>query len=646
MQTRIKQFLAPELVNIEKYSGGKSTGIHGAFPRSSIIDIKINISRKVGACGVTLRIVCDSDKSEEEMAFEFVETDRGTDTYSLRLDLKKLCKDSSCGLFYYTYILRLGDENLYISSVNNVDYVISEDEKTVKNFRLLVYDDGYTTPDWAKDAVMYHIFVDRFRKTDDKVKVKSDSVINEDWDGGTPAYQNYTGEEIDNNMFFGGTLYGVASKLEYLSSLGVNCIYLSPVFDAHSNHKYDTGDYMKIDEMFGGEDAFAYLLEKARENDIKIILDGVFNHTGDDSLYFNRYGKYNSTGAYQSRESEYYDWYTFTNFPEKYECWWGIKILPKLRGENEKVKDFFLGEGGVVAKYLRDGTSGWRLDVADELTDDFLTELRKRAKSEKSDALIIGEVWENAADKIAYGVRRQYFSGFQLDSVMNYPLKNAIIDYMKSRDCTVFYNTALEIYSSYPKDSCDVLMNILGTHDTPRILTELGTDEKESNMTNAEKSVYRLSDSKREEAVNLLKMASLIQFTIPGMPSVYYGDEAGSQGFGDPFCRMPFPWNNIDADILEHYKALGALKHTSSALTDGEIEFIAHDGAFCAYTRHNGQQKTAVLVNAGDDFRHMSFDCDCRVIFGSADVDKDNSGKVRITVGPQSGVVAEMLSVK
>ena len=356
--------------------------------------------------------------------------------------------------------------------------------------------------------------------------------------------------------------------------------------------------------MFGGEEAFDKLIAEADKRGIRIILDGVFNHTGDDSLYFDKYGKYGGTGAYTNPDSEYRSWYTFKRYPRAYESWWGIDILPKLNHKNEECRDFFVGKGGVVEKYVQRGIGGWRLDVADELPNDFLDKLRAVAKGRNPDAVIIGEVWENAVDKVSYGLRRRYFGGKQLDSVMNYPLKNGIVDFIRFRDANILGDILKELYSSYPECVCNCLMNILGTHDTERILTVIGygNDPRLSGegVENSELAVRRMNTKQRTEAEKLLKLAAVIQYTVFGVPSVYYGDEVGMEGYHDPFCRMPFPWGREDTRLLKFYRKLGKIRRENDVFSDGEFKILTIDGGFIAYSREKDGKTVTIAVNRSE----------------------------------------------
>ncbi len=604
--------LFPEIeqgdIQIRKFAEAADISRLGALPCGTIIDIELTVSRRLGASGAVLRL-CSDGEDDRDLPLSFCRTDNLSDIYACTLDTGALCGEKSYGLFYYELVIERGSEKLYTDTYNNLDFTLSE--RPGSRFRLLVYEKDFHTPTTFGKGVMYQIFTDRFYRGESEqsknLPVRADAEMNPDWEHGIPQYAPYPGAPLKNNMFFGGNLWGVTEKLDYLSSLGVTCIYLCPIFEAYSNHKYDTADYTKVDPMFGGDEALDNLIAKAKEKGIGIILDGVFNHTGDDSIYFNHYGRYGAGGAYNDPESPYRDWYFFKEYPDKYESWWGIEILPKLNHENESCRRYFTGEGGIIQKYIDRGIAGWRLDVADELSNAFLDELRASAKKASgNEAVIIGEVWENAADKISYGQRRRYFSGRQLDSVMNYPLKNAILAFCLWGDCETLYNTLVEIYSSYPVSVSHKLMNLLGTHDTERILTVLGHYGEETELGNSEKATARLSKAEREEGVKLLKLAAAIQFTAYGIPSVYYGDEVGLEGYGDPFCRMPFPWHEINTGdrpaILDYYRRLGAIRQSEAALDGGDFYVIKHTETAMVYVREKGESRVIVAVNRGAAF--------------------------------------------
>ena len=464
-----------------------------------------------------------------------------------------------------------------------------------ENFQITVFDERFTTPQWMKGGVMYQIFPDRFNKSGD-YPIADGKVFRQDW-GGIPRYQPNEYGKVLNNDFFGGNLNGIREKLDYLKSLNVTVIYLNPIFEAYSNHRYDTGDYMKIDSLLGTKEDFDRLVQDAAERGIRIILDGVFNHTGDNSRYFNKYGTYKDVlGAHQSQESPYYDWYHFYNFPDSYESWWGIDTLPSVNEASPSYQEFIFGENGVLKHWLRHGIGGYRLDVADELPDFFLQKLRTAVKEENPDALIIGEVWEDASNKIAYSQRRKYLQGYELDSVMNYPLKDAIISYVTSANTTQLRETIFALIDHYPKQVLDSLMNILGTHDTPRILTVMG---RKICSNKDEMAVTRLSTEEKRAALEKVKMAALLQFTLPGVPCIYYGDETGMEGYIDPFCRRCFDWKNVDENLGTHYRKLGEIREKifPDTFREGEYREVFADQFCIVYERKSKGRSVYVYVN-------------------------------------------------
>lgn len=589
---------------------GDATAV-GAFPNGDTIEIITEIPRRLGAASAELRINRDGE-STYNIPFMFCALEDGCDVWKIELDTALLCKNSEDGLFYFDVFYKFGDGRSFCTdSEDNVNFSMSGDVScgTNRKFCMMVYRSDFSTPADFGGGVMYHIFVDRFFRGKGHTHYDERSVLEHDWENGIPQFAEKPGDHLENNVFFGGNLWGVAEKLPYLKELGVTDIYLSPIFRAYSNHKYDTGNYLEIDRGFGGEEAFEKLIEKARAAGIRIILDGVFNHTGADSLYFNKFGSYDSVGAYNSKDSEYFDWYNFKEWPDVYESWWGIDILPRLDHSNDRCRRFFTESGGVAEKYIRMGVGGWRLDVADELDDRFLNEFRGAVKAASDgNAVIIGEVWENAAEKTAYGKRREYLRGGQLDSVMNYPLKNALIEYAATGDAEILAATLTEIWSIYPRPVCDALMNIVGTHDTERILTVLGGSPA-AGRSNRELSTAKMTPGQRITAKQYLKMLSTIQYTVYGIPSVYYGDEVGMEGYHDPFCRMPFPWGREDGELLAHYKKLGAVRKEHKAFDRGDFRIIKAERGLIAFERTStdGTDSVMIAANSGDKTESLRF---------------------------------------
>jgi len=440
------------------------------------------------------------------------------------------------------------------------------DTHFVNETQLFIYDEQYVSPSWLDGGVMYQIFPDRFSRGGETVR-REDAVYNDDWENGIPEYPEIRGDSFPNNTHFGGSLYGIADRMDYLSSLGVNCIYLNPIFEAYSNHKYDTANFLSVDKSFGGDKALQTLIDKAHEYGIKVILDGVFNHVGDDSIYFDAYGKYGN-GACQSKDSPYYEWFTFNEYPHTYESWWGIRNLPRTVRCESYVR--FITES-VIPKYMHMGIDGWRLDVADELESGFLDRIVMSIKSYKPDALIIGEVWEDASNKIAYNERKRYFRGAQLDSVTNYPIRNAVIDFIKYGNGEFLVDTINTLYRNYPPHKLSCVMNFLGSHDTERIATVLG-GEPDMGEDNAILAVKRMSDDVREQTKELLKSAYTLLASLPGVPCIFYGDEIALEGYHDPFNRVPFPTSGFEDNYSDHFKKINALRRSEKVFTATELK--------------------------------------------------------------------------
>ena len=488
-------------------------------------------------------------------------------------------------------------------------------------WQLTVYDAELKVPGDFKGGIMYQIFPDRFFNSGtDKKNVPDDRVLNP-WSSEPEWRPNFQGR-ITNSDYLGGDIKGIEEKLPYIKSLGVSVIYLNPIFEAHSNHRYNTACYERIDPLLGTQDDFTSLCNSAHKMGIKIILDGVFSHTGDDSIYFNKYKRYDSVGAYNATDSKYFDWYKFEQWPDKYTSWWGIDILPEVIEETPSYMEYIAGPGGIVEKWLKCGADGWRLDVADELPDEFIEAIHDRVKQTNPDALLLGEVWEDASNKTAYSTRRRYLLGKELDSVMNYPFKDAIIDFIANDHAENFIDRILTITENYPKEILDVLMNPLGTHDTMRILSRLSGEDCEGKDRQWQ-SLFKLTLEQRTRCIRLLKVASVMQYTLPGFPSVYYGDEIGMEGCKDPFNRFGFTWDNMDSDLLQFFRELGSFRNSISLLRDAE--FIPISGAMgcVAYARVKNDNALIVIANRAPtpiQYYLPEKYSDCVPVFGSSEV--------------------------
>ncbi len=459
----------------------------------------------------------------------------------------------------------------------------------------------HTVAPWAKGAVIYQLFPDRFYKSGecDLTGKLEPYTIHENWQEEVQWEPNERGEVL-NNDFYGGNFRGITEKMDYIASLGVGILYLNPISKSFSSHRYDTGDYKTPDPMLGTEAEFTALCEAAHSRGIKVILDGVYSHTGSDSLYFNKKGTFPGLGAYQSKDSAYYGWYDFYSWPGGYRSWWDFDTLPTVNKMHpDFIKYIITDEDSVVAHWLKAGADGFRLDVADELPDAFIKLLKERTRQIKPDALLMGEVWEDASNKQAYGVRRRYFVDGSLDSVMNYPFRTAIMDYVRDRDPGwQLEDTVMTIAENYPPQVLLANMNLLGTHDTPRILTALVDDFQGNRWEQAKRS---LSRGQYITAQERLLMASFLQYMLPGSPSLYYGDEAGMEGHKDPFNRRTFPWGRENPELQAHFMRLGKLRKTQSALRTGDIHFIHAENQRLGFSRCEDGKRLRIYCNRSED---------------------------------------------
>ena len=501
-------------------------------------------------------------------------------------------KYDDVGFFWYHFEVNFGNYQTRLIRSESLDAVESHADS---DYLQLVIRNESTTDESFRKGIIYHIFVDRFCRVGE-VKPRHGLNLIDDWSQPLVREFNSKGEQINANCY-GGNFAGIIDKLPYLKKLNVATIYLSPVFEGNSSHKYDVADYSKIDDMFGGNEMFITLIKEAKRYGIKIIIDGVFNHTGSDSIYFNKDGRYKTIGAYQSKNSKYYNWYDFIKYPDEYSAWWGIKTLPQTR-EDSGFFDYIAGKNGIISKYMAMGLGGMRLDVVDELTNKFLHAICESARNLDSKALIVGEVWEDASSKISYDERKEYFLGGNLDSVTNYPMKNAILNFIKYGDHQGFVNVTNLILDQYPKSVQNNLMNILDTHDTIRALTFLGADF--SNPNYSEREYYIMSEEERIYGKKLLKLASIMQYTVMGVPTIFYGDEAGVEGTKDPFCRGTYPWGKEDIELIEWYEKLGNLRN-NKVLVDGEMKIVYAEDSVVIFERIKGDNKVIVAVNKSKD---------------------------------------------
>ncbi len=543
----------------------------------------IFVPKTVEAVGVKLILEdCDGQICKEiSFALSYEEGDYGHWQGSFTMET---------GLYFYWFrIYKEGDSFRLFRQGSQTN--MEQGEK----WQLSFLPEDFTVPKYAMGSVMYQILPDRFYKAGecDLTEKLQPFTVHEDWND-LPRF-GPDEEGYWNNDFFGGNFQGIREKLPYLKDLGVAILYLNPVVMAFSNHRYDSADYKRPDPMLGTPEDFKQLCEAAHDLGIRVILDGVFSHTGDHSRYFDSRGCFGH-GAVSDPDSPYRSWFQFKDYPHDYEAWWGIRSLPCVDELNSGYLDYVIdAEDSVVAYWLSLGADGFRLDVADELPDEFILRLKKRIRKIKPDAFLLGEVWEDASNKRAYGVSRRYFVDGELDSVMNYPWRKAILDFVRGQDDgAAFGETVMTIAENYPPQVIHCLMNLLGSHDKPRILTVLGDD---FDGPKEEKALRRLSAEEYALAKERLHLAAFLQYTLPGMPSIYYGDEAGLEGFEDPYCRRTFPWGHEDKELQHYYCRLGELKNTYPSLQRGRISVEEAGQGRLHYIREMPEERTEIFVN-------------------------------------------------
>ncbi len=616
----------------------------GAVPCGTAVTLALKAGTAAGVRQVFLRLWKEKEEKEEIM-----EMHRAGKEGAYRV---VFTTPQQPGLLWYYFILQTQRGEYYYGRSDAGGGLGLLRETEPPSYQLTVYQPGAeAAPPWFRDGVLYQIFVDRFYNGNPDGRVlnpRHNSMLHGRWDN-TPYYIREPGtNRVARWDFFGGNLAGVRDKLPYLKHLGVRALYLNPIFASPSNHKYDTADYHTIDPMFGDNDCFKELCAEAARMGISIILDGVFSHTGSDSIYFNKEGNYNTLGAWQSTASPYYAWYRFRRHPDDYECWWGIDTLPNVNEMEPSYRKFIIsGENSVLRHWHRMGIKGWRLDVADELPGPFLQELRRTLKELDPGAVLLGEVWEDASNKISYGERRDYLLGLELDSVTNYPLRRLMLDFILGRaEAEKVQQEIMNLYENYPLQHFYSAVNMTGSHDCARLLTELRA------------GLPADLPQEKEEALKLarLKLFVLWQMTFPGVPCIYYGDETGvMEGGEDPENRSSYPWGLENEEVRRYFQTMIALRNHYDVLRSGSWKNVYAAGGAYAYVREIkggvdvfGQEKmdnmAIVLLNREPE-REAAFDLDLSPWCGGVLVDPLDhyrelaleDGRLRLTLGPLEG---------
>ena len=594
---------------------------YGAVPSGTRVELALRPPRAGGFSAATLIAYFehrDEERRELPMPWRGLEGDR--DVFAVTLET-----GDYVGLVWYSFRLEGLDGR----------------REELGPFQLTVYDGAEEVPAWFGEGVTYQIFPDRFRRTrvPDPTGMVGGRSVHTGWEE-EPVYRPDRNGEVRNRDFFGGDLAGVREKLGYLRGLGVDTLYFCPIFEAPENHRYGTGDYEKIDPMLGTEADFRALCTDAHALGMRVVLDGVFNHQGFVSRYFNGDGSYESVGAVQSQDSPYYPWYHFSHWPDKYDSWWGIYSLPAVNEADSSYRRYiFGGADSIIRRWLAAGADGWRLDVADELPDDFIAEIRSAMDQEKPDSFLLGEVWEDGSNKIAYSQRRRYLLGSETNGLMNYPFRTAALDWLRGGDAAVFRDTMEVIREHYPRPAFYSALNILGTHDTPRILTLLGAEDVPD--TKDGRAAYRLSPAQRQKGQARLRVGEMLLYCFPGSPTVYYGDEAGMEGFEDPLNRGTYPWGREDQELLAFFRQLGQLRRERLSMQEGDLTYLHARGGVLVLRRQLGDEITVAALNAGEDAAEVAIPWPRELAREALTFQQFYApgGKLRLRLPPVSGMI-------
>ena len=575
--------------------------VTGALAAGETLRLRLVVPRSFGVSACTLLLTPDGEETRS-LPFSW-ESTNGTDEWW------GVSITPPAGLYFYHFSF---ETSWGVTVLHRQPGSFSAGVDGDERWQLTVYPPESRTPEGIRGGILYQIFPDRFFDSgEQKTGVPADRRMHTDQTD-LPDYRPDSEGCYRNDDYFGGDLAGIREKLPYLKSLGVTALYLNPIAEAHSNHRYNTADYKKVDPLLGGEADFKDLCAAAHRLSIRVLIDGVYSHTGDDSVYFNKYGRYPSLGAYQSDASPYRSWYTFGETRDEYACWWNIDTLPEVNENDPGFTEFITGEEGVIARWLSLGADGVRLDVADELPDAFLDRVRAAVKRGDEERWLIGEVWEDASNKISHGGRRRYFDGRQLDGVMNYPFRDAVLRLTLTGDAPGFMHAVLSVVRHYPPQNLHVGMNLLGTHDTPRLLTVLAGYDAERLSREAAAAITYTPEA-LSRAKRLLRFAVTVNYFLPGVPSIYYGDEAGMTGGRDPLNRAFFPWGREDAALVDFYRRLGSLRLSQPVLKSGGFYPLSAALGCAAFLRYEpGLPRVAVIANRNPEPIHYVLNADMR----------------------------------
>ena len=565
--------------------------------------IKIKVPDNLGFID-DVNLVVESSRRTDYMPLQFVSHNHQDHFVYFESDIFLPTK----ALYHYYFTFTANKEKKYFKKggeEKNPNILTGEKWKLSVNFDV---------PEWAKGKIMYHVFVDRFnRGSKDAPSPMPRRDVYASFDDEMIVGPNKDG--IWNADFYGGDLKGIEEKLDYIKSLGVSIIYLSPVVWSQSNHRYDTSDYETVDPYVGVNDDLKNLCTAAHKKGMKVVLDAVFNHTGNDSKYFNEFNTFKEVGAYQSKDSKYYPFYKkyYDGNNTYFSYWWGMKNLPVCDGNSLEWQQYIYGKNGVIDKWFELGIDGLRLDVADELTDEFIEGIRTAVKRNKKDGFIIGEVWKNPMR-----MNRGYIeSGKGMDSVMNYVLVDALIRYVKYGDFYKLREVINQLKYEYPDEVLKVLMNFTSTHDISRAINIFGTDEfaygaewawdVKNDDRNFQKH-YELSKEQYRKGKDLYELYTFTLTFFPGILSIFYGDELGLTGLGNLANRKPFPKDdkkdnpkNIDLELLNFFRWVGNIRQKEKFLEEAGLEVVELNDKVFIFQREKEEEQALIAVNRTSD---------------------------------------------
>ena len=572
------------------------------------------------ACGTQVRIEADCGEANANVKLRLYTQDGKESFLDMPVQNGRAQTTATMpdhpGLVWYYFVIATQDGQTHYYGADSGEGALYPHEP--RAYQITVFDGAFSTPAQWREGIVYQIFPDRFRRsswedfyTRAQYHIEKGRFIriHDRWSEEVCYAPSPGQDDYEPDDFFGGDINGIREKLPYLRDLGVTAIYLNPIFESASNHRYNTADYNRVDPIFGNEDEFRALCSEAGAMGMRIMLDGVFSHTGADSRYFDKFSRYEDDGAYEDENSPYRKWYTFHGDHDYYDSWWGFPSLPNVDELEPSYTDFIAGDNGVLRHWANDGAADWRLDVADELPDEFIRILRKRVKQNDPNGVLLGEVWEDCSNKYGSAGRRGYVDGDELDSAMNYPFTEAVISFLTCKSDAYALNHALQMLCEhYPKPFYEACLNLLSSHDIVRAATALSGAPDRSSLSRRRQAAYRPKEADAKKGAARLILATAIQMTLPGVPCVYYGDEAGMTGMADPFNRKTYPWGDENPETMRAFAALMHARRDTEALKKGMCRMGALSPEVFAVLRYlpDGGTVAALVVNRSDREQNVS----------------------------------------